>query len=174
MEPASPLAMRAAPRGPQRRWPRGLLVLLVVLLGLRLAIPRPRGQVSWVPLAEAARVASETGRPILYEFTAAWCGPCKRMEREAFANPELAAFINTRLVPVQLVDRQKEDGANSPEIQSLRDRFRVEAFPTLVVARADGSFERAVGYAAPHLVNGFLKRVLKPRPTPPAKRAGGH
>jgi thioredoxin-related protein len=159
-----PSSAPPAPAGPQRRWPRALLAVLVVLLGLRVGLPRPQGRVAWVPLADAARVAAETRRPIFYEFTAAWCGPCKRMEREAFADPTLAAFINERFVPVQVVDREKEDGRNAPAVQSLHERFRVEGFPTLVVVLDEGpkGFQRAVGYAAPYRVSGFLERVLRP------------
>jgi thiol:disulfide interchange protein len=157
MEPASP------PRGgSQRRWPRALLAAVPVLLGLRLVLPEPRDQVAWVPLAEAARVSAERGRPILYDFTAAWCGPCARLEREVFSDPRQAAFVNERFVPVKVVDRAKEDGENPPPVASLEARLQVRGFPTLVVAGPDGpALNQLTGYRSHRWVVRFLEYAAR-------------
>ena len=41
-------------------------------------------------------------------------------------------------MPVHLVDTQRETGRNEPAVQALQERYRVGAFPTLVVAPLDG------------------------------------
>jgi thiol:disulfide interchange protein len=154
------------PARPQRRLPRALGVILLVLAATRWLVPAPKDQVAWVPPAEAARVATQTGRPLLYDFTAAWCGPCGKMEREVFADPRHAALINARYVPVRVMDRKMEDGKNTPEVAALQSRYAVESFPTLVLARADHSAsDRLMGYRSPRYVVRFLQRGL------PAKAA---
>lgn len=133
-----------------RRW---LFIGVAVIVAVRIAvwlIPSHRqtgSLVRWVPLAQAKSRAAQSQKKILYEFSAAWCGPCKMMEREVFSDARLAAMINERFVPVRVVDRQAEDGANAPDVEAVQQAYRVRAFPTLVVADAAGSVvDRAEGY----------------------------
>jgi len=94
---------------------------------------------------------------ILYEFSAAWCGPCRLMEREVFADEHLASRINMEFVPVHIVDRQAEDGANPPDVEGVQRLYSVRAFPTLIVADANGSLiGRVEGYGGPSAFEHFI------------------
>jgi len=137
--------------GSPRRDPMLLLVVAVVLLVLRAvlglreappqATPGPLSGpdvVHWRTLEAGLAETRASGRPILYDFTAEWCPPCRMMQREIFADPRAAAEIESRFVPVRVLDRQREEGRNARWVDSLQARYRVNAFPTLVVARVDG------------------------------------
>jgi thiol-disulfide isomerase/thioredoxin len=78
------------------------------------------------------------GKPILYDFTAAWCPPCRRLETEGFSDPQIASLINGAYVLSRVVDRKREDGRNSPATDELQGRYSITAFPTLVVATPNG------------------------------------
>lgn len=96
------------------------------------------GLVRWQPQEEAAAAATSAGKPILYDFTAAWCGPCHRLDTEGWSDPQIASLIDKSYLPVRVVDRDREDGKNTPAIDELERRYSVNAFPTLIVAAPDG------------------------------------
>lgn len=150
--------------GSSRPWPRILMIAAGALLVARIGtsiweeqhpsaqMGRP-GQaaakelVQWQPLASAEAASRAQKKPILYDFSAEWCGPCKLMSAEVFADAKAAEQINTQFVPVRIVDRAHEDGRNVPEVQAIQDRFKIDAFPTIVVYSPEtGRHESRTGY----------------------------
>jgi len=124
------------------------------------AAPEGRGLVRWRTLAQGTAEAGSSGKPILYFFTADWCGPCHLMRREIFEDRELAALVEREYVPVEVLDRTRETGRNSADVDKLFERFEVHGFPTLVVARAKGKSAVYVeGWPGKDRVATFLKTV---------------
>ncbi len=152
-------------RGKQRALPLWLIVVVIALIAARVIssrypVEKDVDLVHWTPIKEAAAAAKRSHRPILYEFSAEWCGPCHLLEREVFMDPGAADEINRRFIAVKVVDRMREDGRNVPAVQSLIDRYAVNAFPTTVAANADGTvLDRAVGYTGSSKFVGFLYRI---------------
>jgi thioredoxin-related protein len=157
-----------APTENQRSIPRAVIIIVALIVAARIAvtfIPKPGAKpaiegpslVHWVPLEQAKSRAAQTHKMVLYEFSAAWCGPCQLMEREVFADARLATRINMEFVPVRVIDRQQEDGANAPEIDELQRLYAVRAFPTLIAATAQGTLiGRVEGYGGPDAFEHFI------------------
>jgi thiol:disulfide interchange protein len=130
-------------RTSQRHIPLLLFVLAIALVAGRVAMafvkPKPEatGLVRWVTPEEGVRLARQSGKPLLLDFTADWCQPCHVLDAEVFRNAELAAEINARFVPVRVVDRQQEEGSNRPDVEALQRRYGVRGFPTVVFASED-------------------------------------
>ena len=145
----------AARSSSSRRDPMWLLALAVVLLLVRIGLAfYDRGHphavadlVQWRGIAEGPTLARQLDRPILYDFTAEWCPPCQMMNREVFANRRQAEVINRSFVPVRVLDRQREEGHNPPEVDALQRRYKITGFPTLVVVSPDESLQVSIdGY----------------------------
>ena len=114
------------------------------------------GLVEWQPREKASSLSRSSGRPVLYDFTAAWCGPCKLLDRD-WADAVIAGRVNASFVPARVVDRQREDGRNPPEVAELLRRYEISGFPTLVVAAADGTLiGKMEGYRGREALESFL------------------
>ncbi|HEY1250969.1 MAG TPA: thioredoxin domain-containing protein [Thermoanaerobaculia bacterium] len=119
------------------------------------------GMVGWQPRERAAAIALVSRKPILYDFSAAWCGPCKLLDKD-WEDPTIAETVNDGFVPARVIDRQREDGKNPADIDALQQRFEVSGFPTLVAASPDGRLIAKIeGYRGRAALVEFLKEAKK-------------
>jgi thioredoxin 1 len=78
---------------------------------------------------------TQSDRPVLVDFWAEWCGPCKML------NPvlnEIAGELGGRVTVAKV---------NVDEQPGLASRFRVQSIPTLVVFKNGAEQSRLVGLA---------------------------
>ena len=140
-------------------------LVAAVLLRIVTAVMERRGDetegvglVEWQPRENAATISLSSGKPVLYDFTAEWCGPCKLLDKD-WADSDIAGRVNASYVPTRVMDRQREDGRNSPEVAELERRYEISGFPTLVVAAADGTLiGKMEGYRGREALESFLEK----------------
>ena len=153
--------------GSTRFDPSWLLLLAAVLLLGRIGWgvwesynPPPKSdEVAWVPFERAVEISRASGRPILYDFTAEWCPPCLAMKDEVFSNPKHVRALETAVVPVQVLDRQREEGRNLAWVDSLQRAYAVDGFPTLVVySPRTGRSQMSTGFGGAQQMLGWVAK----------------
>ena len=89
--------------------------------------------------AEAKALSTERGVPILVDFYATWCGPCKRFDKDLESIPELSAYLED-MVFLSL-DAEKGEGLELAKVYSVVN------YPTYLVCDATGAtIDRWLGY----------------------------
>jgi thiol:disulfide interchange protein DsbD len=113
--------------------------------------------IHWIPFSEDALAqATADRRPVLIDFGADWCLPCREMERTTFRDPNVVRTA-THFMTLK-VDATAADG----QVQAILDRFKVPGVPTYLLLGPDGrELTRFIGFVA---ADEFL-RALTPLAT---------
>jgi thiol:disulfide interchange protein DsbD len=116
-------------------------------------------ELSWEPYDEnAVAAAMASGRPVVLDFFADWCAPCKELDERTFSDPRVAAALGP-------FGRFKVDLTRGDDHASaLQTRYRVSGVPTIAFFTRGSEVEdmRLTGFEPPRE---FLRRLQRmPQP----------
>ena len=122
-------------------------------------------KINWMSYDKGAAEAKKANKHMFVDFTASWCGWCKKMEKETFSQPEVIAMLNNNFIPIKVWgDSESQlniDGYKISEKEFAGSRG-VQGYPTFVFESP--TREAITGFSgyrdAPTLMN-YLTQVKK-------------
>jgi thiol:disulfide interchange protein DsbD len=142
-------------------------IIAVALMAIAVWLIFPSGsetenRIDWVEPTTYQELnrAIQKGKPIMIDFYADWCIPCKEMDRITFSHEDV--INRSKSYTMVKMDLTREEGEFE---QSVRQQFRIKGVPTYLFISSEGNEKRdlrSTGFEKPE---DFVKRLeagLKP------------
>jgi thioredoxin:protein disulfide reductase len=115
----------------------GVAMVVAGLLSLVAGLETVDGQhLAWREDFQAAEAeARASGKPMLVDFSASWCGACGELERHTFSHPDVVRE-SQRFVTVRV---DLSPGKDSPEKRGYLARYAQRGLPLVVIHDATGN-----------------------------------
>lgn len=91
-------------------------------------------------------------RPVVVDFSASWCGPCRQLH--PIYNDMAAAYA----------DRVRFVYVDVDQCPQLASQYGVEAVPTLLFVNVAGEVDRNVGFMTAEELEAAIQAILPPAP----------
>ncbi len=115
--------------------------VIIMAIGVYALVPTDTKSVEWQPFTDDA-LTEISGRGVIIDFYADWCIPCKELDALTFSDPEVITL--SKEFETYKADLTK---ALSPEVESLRERFKIVGVPTVLILNSKGEeVERITGF----------------------------
>ena len=149
-------------------------VLAIVLTSKKSTAPEATpiavgtNEIQWLTsLSPALAKAKETGKPIMIDFFATWCPPCKMLDAQTYTDAKVQDRSKDWIMVRIDVDENK----------ALAREYQIASIPTLVLLNPNGKeVAREMGFIPPAEMLAFMSRVkparvdvVPPTPTSPAE-----
>jgi thiol:disulfide interchange protein len=87
---------------------------------------------------EALAKAKAEKKYLFLDAYASWCGPCKTMDKEVYANAEVCNYFNQKFVSIK-IDMEKGEGPNL-----TRRLPSIDGYPSLLFFTPDGHLSKTI------------------------------
>jgi thiol:disulfide interchange protein DsbD len=153
MEAASPVVVDKPTTGPQVAR-NGTATSAAATSGT--AETKPVRELTWLTDEKAGiEEVKRSGKPMIVDFTAAWCAACKQLDRKTFSEAKVRAQLEG-FVRVK-IDCTKE----TPENAALQKKYGSPSLPTVAFVTKDGEIRSELTLYEFEAADKFLERLGK-------------
>lgn len=130
-----------------------LFALIIFALSVFTLIPSEKKSIEWQKFTEEqVTLAKNEGKPVIIDFYADWCIPCKELDAVTFSNAKV--IEESKRFKGLKADMTK---SVSPEVDALRTKYRIIGVPTTILIDSKGhEVERFTGFIKAEV---FLKSL---------------
>lgn len=117
-------------------------ILLMALAVYNLLPSADNNSIDWQEYSESKLSDSIGQTPVIIDFYADWCIPCKELDAITFSDAKV--IEESRKFLSLKADMTK---SLSPEVESLRNKFKIVGVPTVLILDSNGSeINRITGF----------------------------
>lgn len=120
--------------------------VLIIAVSVYMLVPSKTESYGWQVFShEKLRASKVENKPVIIDFYADWCIPCKELDAVTFSDSKVKSELS-RFTALK-VDMTS---ALTEEKKQLRDKFNVKGMPTVVLLDSQGrEIERLTGFTGP-------------------------
>ena len=110
-------------------------------------------EITWIfKLQDALNLSAKTGRPVMADFYADWCGWCKKLDKDTYTDPDVITKSKYFVCVKLNADTARDESA----------KYKVRGLPTIVFLDAEGKvLDQIVGYTGPKDLADKMSGLLK-------------
>ena len=115
--------------------------VILIFVAVYSLIPSEKNSIDWQHYANNIEL-TKADKPVIIDFYADWCIPCKELEASTFSNPDVI-----KVSKGYLALKANMTKSLSPEVESLRNKFNIVGVPTVLILNKKGNeVKRITGY----------------------------